>query len=110
MTPSPQADDRTLIRRAYIDLIGLKPTFEEVEAYASDASPNKYEKLVDTLLAQNRKQLIEVVTTMTPGLMDLPGLGPVTAAQVRASVKRTRASSVGVEPLVSRMRCAATTA
>jgi hypothetical protein len=52
LTPSEQADDRTLIRRAYIDLIGLKPTYEEVEAYASDGSPNKYEKLVDTLLAR----------------------------------------------------------
>ena len=51
LTPSPQADDRTLIRRAYIDLIGLKPTYDEVEAYANDASPNKYEKLIDKLLA-----------------------------------------------------------
>ena len=51
LTPSPQADDRTLIRRAYIDLIGLKPTYGEVEAYAGDAAPNKYEKLVDKLLA-----------------------------------------------------------
>ena len=51
LTPSPQADDRTLIRRAYIDLIGLKPTYEEVEAYAADASPAKYEKLLDRLLA-----------------------------------------------------------
>ena len=52
LTPSPQADDRTLIRRAYIDLIGLKPTFDEVEAYAKDASPNKYETLINTLLAR----------------------------------------------------------
>ncbi len=51
LTPSPQADDRTLIRRAYIDLIGLKPTYEEVEAYAGDGSPNKYETLLDKLLA-----------------------------------------------------------
>jgi hypothetical protein len=51
LAPSPRADDRTLIRRAYIDLIGLKPTFDEVEAYASDASPDKYEKLLDRLLA-----------------------------------------------------------
>ena len=51
LTPSPQADDRTLVRRAYIDLIGLKPTYEEVEAYANDASPDKYEKLLDALLA-----------------------------------------------------------
>ncbi len=52
LTPSPQSDDRTLIRRAYIDLIGLKPTYEEVEAYAADTSSNKYEKLVDLLLAR----------------------------------------------------------
>ena len=51
LTPSPAADDRTLIRRAYIDLAGLKPTYDEVESYASDASPNKYEKLLDRLLA-----------------------------------------------------------
>jgi hypothetical protein len=51
LTPSPQADDRTLIRRAYIDLIGLKPTFAEVEAYAAEVAPNKYEKLIDRLLA-----------------------------------------------------------
>ena len=51
LTPSPPADDRTLMRRAYIDLIGLKPTYEEVEAYANDPAPNKYETLVDTLLA-----------------------------------------------------------
>ncbi|MEO5739272.1 MAG: PSD1 and planctomycete cytochrome C domain-containing protein [Vicinamibacterales bacterium] len=50
LTPSTQADDRTLIRRAYIDLIGLKPTYDEVEAYANDASPTKYEKLIDKLL------------------------------------------------------------
>src|SRR5688572_16607945 len=51
LTPSPQADDRTLIRRAYLDLIGLKPTYDEVEAYAKDASSDKYEKLIDKLLA-----------------------------------------------------------
>ena len=51
LTPSPEADPRTLIRRAYIDLIGLKPTYEEVEAYANDPSPNRYEKLIDKLLA-----------------------------------------------------------
>jgi hypothetical protein len=51
LTPSPQADDRTLIRRAYLDLMGLKPTYEEVEAYANDSAPNKYEALIDRLLA-----------------------------------------------------------
>jgi len=51
LTPSPEADAKTLIRRASIDLIGLKPTYDDVEAYAADPSPDKYEKLVDRLLA-----------------------------------------------------------
>lgn len=51
LTPSPEADSRTLVRRAYVDLIGLKPSYEEVEAYANDPAPNRYEKLIDRLLA-----------------------------------------------------------
>jgi hypothetical protein len=51
LTASPEADPRTLITRAYIDLIGLRPTYEEVEAFANDPAPNRYEKLIDTLLA-----------------------------------------------------------
>ena len=54
MTPAPWADRRTLIRRAYFDLIGLPPTFEEVEAYVNDKSPNAWEKVVDRLLASPR--------------------------------------------------------
>src|SRR5665213_3517019 len=51
LEPSPQADRRTLIRRAYLDLTGLRPTYDEVEAFAKDQSPGAYEKLVDRLLA-----------------------------------------------------------
>jgi hypothetical protein len=51
LAPSPEADPRTLVRRAYVDLIGLKPTYEEVEAYANDPAPDRYQKLVDRLLA-----------------------------------------------------------
>jgi hypothetical protein len=51
LTPSVEADSRTLVRRAYIDLVGLKPTYEEVEAYANDPAPGKYEALIDKLLA-----------------------------------------------------------
>ena len=50
LNPSPPADGRTLVRRAYIDLTGLKPSYEEVEAFVADAKPNAYEKLIDTLL------------------------------------------------------------
>ena len=52
LAPSPEADPRTLIRRAYIDLLGLKPSYEEVEAYAADPSPTKYATLIDKLLAR----------------------------------------------------------
>ncbi len=51
LTPAPEADRRTLVRRLYYDLIGLPPTPEEVEAFARDESPEAYERLVDTLLA-----------------------------------------------------------
>ncbi len=51
LSPAPAADRRTLVRRAYFDLIGLPPTFERVEAFAADPRPDAYEKLVDELLA-----------------------------------------------------------
>ena len=53
LEPAPQADKRTLIRRAYLDLIGLLPPPEEVEKFVQDSSPDAYEKLVDRLLASN---------------------------------------------------------
>jgi hypothetical protein len=54
LTPSPQADRRTLIRRLSYDLLGLPPTMDEVEAFAADAAPGAYERLVDRLLASPR--------------------------------------------------------
>ena len=47
----PEADKRTLIRRAYFDLIGLPPTPEQVQAFLDDSSPDAYRKVVDELLA-----------------------------------------------------------
>jgi hypothetical protein len=51
LTPSPEADRRTLIRRATFDLIGMPPTAEEIEAFEADKSADAYEKLIDRLLA-----------------------------------------------------------
>lgn len=51
LEPSLQADRRTLIRRAYFDLIGLPPTFEQVEAFVADESPDAWAKVIDELLA-----------------------------------------------------------
>jgi hypothetical protein len=50
LKPSPQADARTLIRRLYLDLIGLPPKPEEVAAFEKDASPAAYAKVVEALL------------------------------------------------------------
>jgi hypothetical protein len=51
LSPSPEADRRTLIRRLYFDLIGLPPTPDEIDAFLKDTAPEAYEKLVDKLLA-----------------------------------------------------------
>ena len=48
--PNPPADRRTLIRRAYFDLLGLPPTPEEVAAFEADPSPDAYPRLIDRLL------------------------------------------------------------
>ena len=50
LSPNPTTDRRTLIRRAYFDLIGLPPTPAEIEAFVNDAAPNAFEKVLDTLL------------------------------------------------------------
>jgi len=51
MVAAPQADRAKLIRRAYLDLIGLLPTPAEVEAFVGDPSPEAYENLIEKLLA-----------------------------------------------------------
>src|SRR5262249_21609895 len=45
LSPSPEADRRTLIRRVFFDLIGLPPSPEEVEAFVADRLPDAYERL-----------------------------------------------------------------
>ncbi|MCZ6795935.1 MAG: PSD1 and planctomycete cytochrome C domain-containing protein [Planctomycetota bacterium] len=54
MEPAPPADRRTLIRRAYLDLIGLPPAPEEVEAFVTDSRPDAFARVVDRLLASPR--------------------------------------------------------
>ncbi len=52
--PAAPADKRTLIRRASLDLIGLPPTSEEVDAFLRDDSSSAFERVVDRLLASPR--------------------------------------------------------
>ena len=54
LSPSAEADRRTLIRRLYFDLIGLPPPPEVVEAFVNDEDPHAYPRLVDELLASPR--------------------------------------------------------
>jgi hypothetical protein len=51
IAPAPEAPKQALLRRAYLDLIGLPPTPEEVDAFTADTSSNAFEKVVDHLLA-----------------------------------------------------------
>ena len=51
LTPAPEADRATLIRRLSLDLTGLPPTPKEAAAFINDPSENAYEKAVDRLLA-----------------------------------------------------------
>ena len=50
LSPSPEADRRTLIRRVSLDLVGLPPTPQESEAFARDQRPDAYDRLVGRLL------------------------------------------------------------
>lgn len=51
LKPSPAADRHTLVRRLFLDLIGLPPTPAEADEFVSDPSPDAYDRLVDRLLA-----------------------------------------------------------
>jgi cytochrome c553 len=54
MRPAPQADDSVLLRRAYFDLLGLPPSPNEAHRFRESKSPDKWERLIDRLLADPR--------------------------------------------------------
>ena len=54
LEPRPEADRTTLARRLSLDLTGLPPKPEEIDAFVADTAPNAYERLVDRLLASAR--------------------------------------------------------
>lgn len=54
LAPASDADPLTLLRRAYFDLTGMPPSPEEVDRYLGDPSPDRYEQLVERLLASPR--------------------------------------------------------
>ncbi|MBL8850412.1 MAG: DUF1553 domain-containing protein [Planctomycetaceae bacterium] len=54
LVPAPEADRRTLARRAALDITGLPPTPEQVAAFVADQSPDAYEKYLDSLFDSER--------------------------------------------------------
>jgi len=51
LAPAPEASRETLVRRLYLDLIGLPPSPQEAEAFVRNPAPDAYEQLVDHLLS-----------------------------------------------------------
>ena len=54
LQPSNPANRHTLVRRVYLNLVGIPPTIEQVNAFVQDDSPDAYERLVESLLASPR--------------------------------------------------------
>jgi cytochrome c553 len=50
LKPNPEAGKEALLRRVSLDLTGIAPTIQEVDAFLADKSPDAYEKVVDRLL------------------------------------------------------------
>ncbi len=54
LQPSERANKHKLVRRAYLDLLGIPPTIEEVKQFTENQSPNAWEELIDELLSSPR--------------------------------------------------------
>ncbi|HUQ72596.1 MAG TPA: PSD1 and planctomycete cytochrome C domain-containing protein, partial [Planctomycetaceae bacterium] len=54
LTASPEADRARLLRRVMLDLTGIPPTLDDLDAFLSDTSPDAYERAVDRLLQSPR--------------------------------------------------------
>ena len=50
LAASPSAEKQTLLRRVYLDLTGLPPTLEELDAFMNDQSPDAWDKVIDDLM------------------------------------------------------------
>lgn len=69
--PSPRCDDATFLRRAYLDTIGTLPTLAETQAFLSDGSTDKRDKVIDHLLG--RPEFVDYWTNKWGDLLLLSG-------------------------------------
>ncbi len=80
--PVASASDEEMLRRVYLDLVGRTPSVHEVRAYLKDTSPDRYERLVDRLLASpdHASHMAAVWRTfLIPEGVDLTAFGGVQA-------------------------------
>lgn len=82
--PPALVDDRTFLRRAYLDLIGMLPETSDAERFLSDASPDKRARLVRELLANKREYAIHWLTFWNDALRnDYRGTGYIDGGRLQ---------------------------
>ncbi len=81
-TWKPVVDDRTYLRRVYLDVVGLLPTPEKIRAFTADTMPDKRERLVQQLLTQNADYAQHWLTFWNDALRnDYTGTGYITGGR-----------------------------
>ncbi len=82
--PSKITDDRTYLRRVYLDLIGLLPSPEAANAFIQDAAPDKRQRIVRELLANSSQYAIHWLTFWNDALRnDYRGTGYIDGGRVQ---------------------------
>ncbi len=101
-------DDKTYIRRVYLDVTGLLPSPESISAFVSDTRPNKREVLVDKLLANNEGYAQHWLTFWNDALRnDYSGTGYITNGRfgitkwLYGSLKNNKPYDTFVKELIS---------
>ncbi len=108
LTWKPIVDDRTYIRRVYLDVIGLLPTPENIQVFEADTRPDKREQLVNNLLSRNEDYAQHWLTFWNDALRnDYSGTGFITEGRfditkwLYASLKTNKPYNTFVKELIS---------
>jgi len=86
LAPIPAVDDSELVRRLYLDLVGLLPTPEQTQEYLDDTSPDRSERLIRALLARDMEYAEHWLTFWNDLLRnDYSGTGFITGGRTQIS-------------------------